>query len=233
MTAFLLAALSALWLGILTSISPCPLASNIAAVSFIGKRVSSTPQVLLSGLAYTIGRAVTYLALGALVVAGVLSIPGLSNFLQKYINKILGPILILVGMFLLELIRLNISWSLASDKMQGRVEKAGVLGAGLLGILFALSFCPISAALFFGSLIPLSLKHGSRFLLPSLYGIGTAMPVAVFAVLIAIGAQSLGAAFTKLTQIEWWVRRITGAIFILVGIYYCLVFIFGLSIRLA
>jgi cytochrome c biogenesis protein CcdA len=232
MTSLLVGALTAFWLGVLTSISPCPLATNVAAISFVGKRVSNTSQVLLSGLTYTLGRALAYLILAVMVVAGIMSIPGLSNFLQKYMNKILGPILIIVGMFLLELIQLNISWTLAGDRIRQRAEKGGIVGSGLLGIVFALSFCPISAALFFGSLIPLSVEHGSRILLPSLYGIGTGLPVGVFAVLIALGARSLGSAFNKLTQIEWWVRRITGGIFILVGIYYCLIFIFGLSLRI-
>jgi len=176
MDALLLGVASALWLGILTSISPCPLATNIAAISFIGRRVGSTRHVLLSGLIYALGRMVTYLALGILLVASILSVPEVSNFLQEYMNKLLGPILVLVGMFLLELIQPNLSGSGISEKMQRRVEKSGVWGAGILGIIFALSFCPLSAALFFGSLIPLSLKHGSSVFLPSLYGIGTALP---------------------------------------------------------
>lgn len=228
MDALFLRAASALWLGILTSISPCPLATNIAAISFIGKRVGSGRHVFLSGFFYTLGRMITYLVLGVFVVAGVLSIPGLSYFLQKYMNKLLGPLLIIVGMVLLELIRLNISGgSMAGEKMKKHAEKGGIWGAGLLGIVFALSFCPVSAALFFGSLIPLSVKHRSSIMLPSLYGIGTGLPVILFAILIALGARAVGKAFNKLTQIEWWVRRITGGIFIAVGIYYSLTYIFG------
>jgi cytochrome c biogenesis protein CcdA len=227
MTAFILGALSALWLGILTSISPCPLATNIAAVSFIGRRVGQTRVVFLTGLLYMLGRMLTYVVLGILLVTSVLSIPQVSHILQKYMNKVLGPILIFVGMILLELIRVNISGSGLSEKMQKRVEAGGIWGAGLLGIVFALSFCPISAALFFGSLIPLSVKCSSGFTLPALYGLGTGLPVFLFAVLIAFGAQSVAKAFNKLTQIELWVRRATGGVFILIGIYYCLVYIFN------
>ena len=226
MTALVLGALSALWLGILTSISPCPLATNIAAVSFIGRRVGRTRVVFLTGLLYMLGRMLTYVVLGILLVTSVLSIPQVSHILQKYMNKVLGPILIFVGMILLELIRVNISGSGLSEKMQKRVEAGGIWGAGLLGIVFALSFCPISAALFFGSLIPLSVKCGSGVALPALYGLGTGLPVFLFAALIAFGAQSVAKAFNKLTQIELWVRRATGGIFILIGIYYCLVYIF-------
>jgi cytochrome c-type biogenesis protein len=219
---------SALWLGILTSISPCPLASNIVAISFIGKGVSSARYVLWLGLSYTLGRAITYLALGIFITKGILSIPGAAHFLQKYMNRLLGPLLIIVGMFLLDLIKVNLSGGLASHAIRKHAEKGGIWGAGLLGILFALSFCPTSAALFFGSLIPLSVKYGSVLALPSLYGIGTGLPVIVFAVLIAVGARSVGKALNKLTRIERWARRITGGIFILVGVYYCLSYIFGI-----
>jgi len=224
----LLGALSALWLGILTSISPCPLATNIAAISFIGRRIGRTRVVFFTGLLYTLGRMLTYVVLGTLLVTSILSIPQVSHLLQKYMNKFLGPILILVGMILLELIRFNIPGSGLSEKMQKRVELLGIWGAGLLGIVFALSFCPISAALFFGSLVPLSVKCGSSITLPAMYGFGTGLPVILFAVLIAFGAQSVGKAFNKLTQIERWIRRVTGGIFILIGIYYCLVYIFNI-----
>jgi cytochrome c-type biogenesis protein len=223
---FLLGAASALWLGILTSISPCPLATNIAAISYIGRRVDNAEQVFLSGVLYTVGRTTAYLVLGVILVASVLSIPQLSMFLQKYMNKLLGPILILVAMFLLNLIRIGFSGPGVSERMQKRVELWGIWGALLLGVVFALSFCPVSAALFFGSLIPLSVKVQSSVALPAIYGVGTALPVLVFAVLIALSAQSVGKAFNKLSQIEWWARRITGVVFLVVGVYYSLKFIF-------
>lgn len=228
MNELLPAALSALWLGILTSISPCPLATNIAAISFISRRISRTRVVFLMGLLYTLGRMLTYVILAIFLVTSILSIPQVSHILQKYMNKLLGPILIFVGMILLELIHINVSSSGLTEKMQKRVEAGGIWGAGLLGFLFALSFCPISAALFFGSLIPLSVKCSSSLMLPALYGIGTGLPVFLFALLIAFGAQSVGKTFSKLTQLEWWTRRITGIIFILIGIYFCLAHIFAI-----
>ena len=128
-------------------------------------------------------------------------------------------------MVLLGLIRFNMGGSGVSEKMQKRVDALGIWGALLLGLVFALSFCPTSAALFFGSLIPLSLKANSSVTLPVLYGIGTAVPVIVFAVLIALGAQSVGKAFNVLSKIEWWARMITGGVFLGVGIWYCLKYI--------
>jgi len=221
---------TALWLGILTSISPCPLATNIAAISFVGRRVGRTDKVLLSGLFYTIGRAVTYLAVGAVAVAGVSSIPQVSTFLQRYMNKLLGPLLIIVGLILCGVIRFDLPSLVSSRRAQEQAERGGVLGAGILGIIFALSFCPVSAGLFFGSLVPLSIAHDSVFVMPSLYGIGTGVPVAVFALLVALGAQSVGKAFNILSRVEWWVRRGTGVVFILVGVYFVLSHILGIEV---
>jgi len=221
------AAFYAVWLGILTSISPCPLATNVAAISFIGKRLSRTTEVLLAGLTYALGRMLTYVAVGALVAWSILSVPGMSMFLQKHINRILGPVLIVAGMFLLELLRPNWSAPAPGRKLQDRAAKGGILGAGLLGILFALSFCPASAALFFGGLVPLIMRHNSL-LLPALFGAGTALPVITFAFLIALGGRFVGSAFNRLRQFELWARRITGALFIVVGIHFSLRYIFRL-----
>jgi len=225
---FAVAIATAIWLGIQTSISPCPLATNIAAISFIAKKVGSTRQVLLSGLLYTLGRTIVYLGIGIIVTTGLLANWQISPFLQKYASKLLGPVLILVGMILLGLINVSFSRSAGGMGLQKRTEKGGTWWAGILGIVFALSFCPISAGLFFGGLIPLSVRQGSRVLLPSLFGVGTALPVIVFAFIIAFAAQHVGKAFDRLTQIERWARRITGAVFIAAGVHFCLSSIFSL-----
>ena len=222
--------LSALWLGILTSISPCPLASNIAAVSLILKKADHTRYVFTSGILYTLGRVIGYTVLGVLITFSLLSIPQTSFFLQNYMNKVLGPILIIAGFFLLELFQFTIPGLSISDKVANRFKDLGILGALPLGVLFALSFCPVSAALFFGSLIPLSLKNSSSIILPSIYGIGTGLPVLAFALLIAVGVKNIGNIFKKVTLIEYWTRRVTGIIFILVGIYYVLTHIFYLDL---
>jgi cytochrome c-type biogenesis protein len=228
MNEFSFAAGMAVWLGILTSISPCPLATNIAAISYIGKRLESPRAVLATGLLYTLGRAVTYLGIGVLLAASILSAPQLSHALQKYMIKVLGPLLILVGMVLLGLIGGGYTGSGAGEKTRMRVERMGIWGAGFLGIVFALSFCPVSAALFFGSLLPLAVKYDSAVLFPLLYGVGTALPVVAFSVLIAMGARSIGTAFNRITQFERWGRRVTGILFIGLGIYFSLEYIFGI-----
>ncbi|MDP2921005.1 MAG: aromatic aminobenezylarsenical efflux permease ArsG family transporter [Candidatus Omnitrophota bacterium] len=220
MTLLLTGFLSALWLGILTSISPCPLATNIAAISFLSKRITNPIFVFLAGLAYTLGRMFSYAILGILIIKSVLAIPESAQFLQKYVVKAMGPILILTGLVLLEVIKLKFSGAVLSEKHRNALTEAGAPGAFILGAFFALAFCPISAALFFGSLIPLALNHKMGVILPFIYGIGTGLPVLFFAIAIAVGVSSLNKWFSKLTVLELYMRKITGVIFILVGLYY-------------
>ena len=230
---------SAFWLGLLTSISPCPLATNIAAISFLGRSVGNTRKVLLSGLLYTLGRTIVYVGLGVLILyvfqaASTGGDPnsaasGISRFLQKYMGVILGPVLILVGMMLLGMLDFTGSLNLGGQGLQDRVAKGGAFWALPLGILFALSFCPVSASLFFGGLIGLSSQHSSPVLLPTLFGIGTAVPVLVFAFIITFASQYVGKAFNALTRFERWFRVVTGVVFIAAGLYYTLTHIYGLS----
>jgi cytochrome c biogenesis protein CcdA len=216
---------SALWLGILTSISPCPLATNIAAVSYLSKKTNHPGFVLKSSIAYIAGRMLTYAVLGAIIITSLVSIPVLANFLQKYMNMILGPILLIVGLFLFDIIKISIpSFSLSQDK-QSVLAESGVRGAFMLGAVFALSFCPIAAALFFGSLIPLALKSSYGIIFPFFYGIGTGIPVIVFALGIAMGVSSFSKWFHKAKIFELYTRKITGIIFILVGIYFIWIYI--------
>ena len=231
MESFWISISTAMWLGLLTSISPCPLATNIAAISYIGKQVDQPRQVIAAGIFYTIGRALTYVLVGALVVASLLSAPVVSTWLQIYLNKLLGPILIIVGMFLLGLLKAPSFGSSGSAALHTRLANKGVWGAGALGMLFALSFCPTSAALFFGSLVPLSLKWQSGIVLPTIYGIGTAVPVFTFAVVIVAGARSVDGLFRRISSVELWGRRITGTIFIAVGIYLSAAYVFGVGAK--
>jgi cytochrome c biogenesis protein CcdA len=230
MESYLAAIGSAVWLGILTSISPCPLATNIAAITYIGKRVDRPGLVLMSGIVYTLGRMIAYIAIGALVVFSLLSVPDVAMFLQRHMNKFLGPILIVVGFLLLGIIKLNIKGIGLNDKLQKRIENWGVWGAGLFGLLFALSFCPVSAALFFGSLIPLAVDYQSTIIMPTVFGIGTALPVIAFAVIISLGTRFVGIIFNKLTIFEIWARRITAIAFILIGLYLVLTYLFGVNL---
>ncbi len=257
---FIIALASSFWLGVLTSISPCPLATNIAAVSFIGKNIESTFSSLVSGVLYALGRMLVYSGIAALVVLSAVSIPALSMFLQSKINMVLGPVLIITGIILLGLIKghilkpvsaifkkiadtgfvrrcaskgtskkspeFNVGGGYQTEFAEKLARKGPYIGSVLIGALFALAFCPVSAALFFGSMIPLSLKHQSFLTIPAVYGFGTAVPVVVFAALIATGARRLGDAFSKVSAAELVIRRITGAVFIVIGIYFTVSYIF-------
>ena len=220
MTAFTIAIGSAFWLGLLTAISPCPLATNIAALSFISRRMENVRAVWFSGLLYVAGRSASYILISAIVVAGLLSIPGLSFGLQRYGQVLLGPLLIVIGLFLLEWLRLPSFGDGWVSHMQARVSGKSLAGSGLLGAIFALSFCPVSAALFFGSLIPLAVAHKSRLILPAVYGLGTGLPVAAFALAISAGVQGFARTFERLQRIELWARQATGGIIVATGVYY-------------
>ncbi|MFA5270947.1 MAG: aromatic aminobenezylarsenical efflux permease ArsG family transporter [Candidatus Omnitrophota bacterium] len=211
---------SAFWLGILTSISPCPLATNIAAISFLSKKIIHPKEVLFSGLLYAAGRTLAYALLGFVIINSLLSVPATANFLQKYMNKIFGPVLIITGVFLLDAFKFDLPAFSLSEKQQHKLTNSGTKGAFILGFIFALVFCPVSAALFFGSLIPLALNNKAGEILPFIYGIGTALPVLAFAFLIALGVTSLNYWFIRLTKLEYYMKKITGIIFILVGLYY-------------
>jgi cytochrome c biogenesis protein CcdA len=221
---------SAFWLGILTSISPCPLTTNIAAISYVGRRVGKPGSVLQAGLLYTAGRALAYLLLGMILVSSLLSAPSLSQVLQKQMNMVLGPVLIAVGLILLELIRLPTGKGGGlSAALQKKADSLGIGGAGLLGMVFALSFCPTSAALFFGSLLPLAVQQQSGLLLPGVYGLATGLPVLLFALLLAFGTNKVAHTFNRIAAFEVWARRLTGLLFLLIGGYYCAIHLFGFS----
>lgn len=219
---------TAFWLGILTSISPCPIATNIAAVSFLSKKITHPFMVFISGSAYTLGRMAAYAMLGWVIIGSLLSVPQAAQLLEKYMVKALGPLLIITGFFLLELIAVKLPGISLSEKHHNKLGESGASGAFALGFIFALAFCPVSAALFFGSLIPLALNNKAGSLLPFIYGAGTGLPVFIFAVAIALGVSSLNRWFHRVTKLEYYTRRITGFIFILVGLYYTGIYVFKL-----
>ena len=226
MSVFLLAIGTSFWLGILTAISPCPLATNITAISYINQQISNPRRLLFGGLSYCLGRSLAYLVLGFALVQTLISIPVASDFLQTWTNILLGPILILAGMIVLDLLPLPARSGSLINRLGQRIKVGGSSGAFVLGVLFALSFCPVSAALFFGTLIPLAITHESQFILPLSYGIATALPVVLFAFLINSGLNLMSRFYEHILRWEIWLRRGTGTLFIAVGIYYTIVYIF-------
>jgi cytochrome c biogenesis protein CcdA len=247
MITYLLYAGAALYLGLLTSISPCPLATNIAAISYVGRKVGDSRWVLAAGLLYTLGRCLLYIALAVLLAKTAMSVPAVSLFLQKYMHLVLGPIFLLLGMFLVGLVTISGGGASMSEGMQKRVDAMGIWGALLLGVLFAVAFCPTSAAWFFGLIalllgseagavtalltkigisLPEASLPGGIVILPLIYGIGTAVPVLLVGFLLAYSAKSVGKTYNMLSKIEWWARQTTGWVFVLAGVWFSVKYVF-------
>jgi len=212
--------LSALLLGLITAISPCPMATNIAAIAYINRRVKDRRYAVMTGLLYTLGRMFSYSIIGALIIVAGLEVPGVASFLQDFGEQILGPLLIVVGVIMLNINRMP--FSLGGGRLSSIGEKVanwGMIGGFLLGALFATAFCPYSAVLFFGVLIPLALKSAGGLTLPAVYAIGTGLPVLVFGVLISLGVARVSTWLNAVTRAEKIVRVVASIIFIAVGIY--------------
>ena len=210
--------LAAFALGLLTAIAPCPLATNITATAFIAKTINSKKKVLLSGLLYTLGRMFSYTAIGAIIYLGANTFQ-IAKLFQGNGEKYIGFVLVLLGLIMLDIIKLNFikggDWL---EKLSDKFKTKGLLGAFLLGALFALAFCPYSGALFFGMLIPMTIKSGLT--MPILFSIGTGLPVILFAFVIAFSMEKLGMYFNAITKIEKVMRILAGVTFIVTGLYY-------------
>lgn len=219
-TSRLLATGGAFWLGVLTSVSPCPMATNVAAIGYLARNSRSRTLQLLAGSLYALGRAAAYTLVGAMITWGLMSAPVLSNFLQKHLGQLMGPLLVLAGMILLEILPGLPSFG-GSDRLGRKIADFGVIGSGVLGFLFALAFCPVSAALFFGSLLPLAVKQESTWLLPAIFGFGSALPVLLFGIMLTVARHAATKAFGRLQRIDRWLLPATGWLLVAVGI--CLI----------
>lgn len=211
--------LTAFLLGLMTAISPCPMATNITAIGFIGKDMKSGKRVFVNGLLYTLGRSISYTAIGLLFFFSASRFE-FAGFIQEWGEKVIGPILIVIGLFMLGVIKLNIPGLDGLNKnMEERAQK-GFWGVLLLGIVFALAFCPYSGVLYFGMLIPMTVSSVSGLYLPIVFALGTGIPVIVFAWLIAFSVSSIGNTYNKIRSFEKWFRRTVAILFIGVGLYY-------------
>lgn len=211
--------LSALVLGLMTAISPCPLATNITAVGFISKDIIDHHRVFVNGLLYTLGRAISYTAIALVIYLGADQFK-FSGFLQIYGEKLLGPLLIIIGLFMLEIVNIKFpGLNVLTSKMKAKT-KWGYLDAILLGMVFALAFCPYSGVLYFGMLIPLTIASSSGLYLPLIFALATGIPVIIFAWILAYAISGIGGVYNKVRAFEIWFRRIIAVLFILVGNYY-------------
>lgn len=211
--------LSAFLLGLMTALSPCPLATNITAVGYIGRNLQDRRRVLLNGLLYTLGRTITYTALGAVLYFGA-SVFEVANLFRGWGEKLLGPLLIAVGLVLLDLIPLNFGGLGRLREMVGRNgAQTGYLGAVAMGSVFALGFCPYSGVLYFGMLIPMTVASPEGLWLPAIYALATGLPVIVIAWVLAYAVGSIGVLYDRIRMFELWFRRVASVTFVLAGIY--------------
>ena len=216
-------AVTAFLLGLLTALSPCPLATNIAAIGFIGKDMENRKRIFRNGLLYTLGRILSYTLLGIVLI--MILKEGSSMFgIQKTIGTwgelAIGPLLLIIGLFMLWGDKLNLPKFGFNGQAEGLARKGG-WGALLIGILFALAFCPTSGVFYFGMLIPMSATATAGYLLPAVFAIATAIPVLAVAWILAFSVQQMGRFYGQMKVVQKWMNLIVGWIFIVIGLYYC------------
>jgi len=228
--------IAAFFIGLMTAISPCPLATNITAIAYISKRIDSSRHTLLAGFVYTLGRTAAYIVVASAIVFFGMNIQFVAWGLQHYGERLLGPFLILCGIFLLDIFHFDRlpggDWfSGFTSGISARLADKGYLGAFLLGVIFALSFCPFSAVLFFAMLIPLAIGAGDPVIIPAVFALATGLPVIVISYLLVKGVGKCSGIVQKIGAMECWIRRVVAVVFIVVGVYY-IVIIYGSGILL-
>ena len=217
--------LTAFVLGLMTAISPCPLATNITAIGFISKDIENRNRVFYNGVVYTLGRAISYTVLAMVLFFGADQFK-ISGFFQQYGEKIIGPLLIVIGLFMLDVLKIKFP---GMSSLTERMNKKGISNYWdvlLLGMIFALAFCPYSGVLYFGMLIPMTISSGNAVVQPVVFAIATGIPVILFAWLIAYTLSSVGSFYNKIKTFEIWLRRVIAVLFIGVGIYYVIIIYF-------
>ena len=213
--------IAAFFIGLMTAISPCPMATNITAIAYVSKKLDKGKKTLLVGLSYTLGRMFTYILIASTIVYIGINTQVISLSLQKYGEKILGPLLVFFGVIMLDLIKINIGKKNERiEELKERLSEKGYIGSFFLGVIFALAFCPFSGVLFFGMLIPLALKFSDGLLIPSVFAFATGLPVIIFSFIFVYSISKLSVIMNKVQKFEKWTRTSVSIVFILVGIYY-------------
>jgi len=215
--------ITAIILGLMTAISPCPLATNISAIGFISRDIENRQRVFINGLVYTLGRAISYTSLALMIFFGA-SKMDISMMFQGWGEKLLGPILILIGLFMLDIIKIKFPAFANITEKIGEKSKGSYWSTLLLGMVFALAFCPYSGVLYFVMLIPVTVASASGLYLPLLFAVATGLPVIIFAWLLAYAVGNVGKLYNQIKFFELWFRRVVSIIFIGVGIYYSIIF---------
>jgi cytochrome c-type biogenesis protein len=211
-------------LGLMTAISPCPLATNITAIGFISKDIENKKIVFLNGILYTLGRAISYTSLGVILFFGA-SRFHIAKIFGTYGERLLGPLLVIIGIFMLDIIKIKIPGiGNVTNKLADKHKSGNSWGALFLGLIFALAFCPYSGVLYFGMLIPMTVASVKGLYLPFVFAIATGLPVIIFAWFISYSVASLGNLYHKIKIFHKWFNRVVAILFIVVGIYYMAIF---------
>jgi cytochrome c-type biogenesis protein len=216
---------TAFLLGLMTAISPCPLATNITALAYISKDVENRKTVFMNGLLYTLGRALSYTILGLIIYLGASKFH-VSRAVQANGERWLGPLLIIIGILMLDIIKLPGSSGNIMQRFADKIKLGSGWGALMLGMLFALAFCPYSGVLYFGMLMPMVLSQTSGLLLLPDFALATGLPVIILAWVLAFSLSGVGKFYNRLKIFEVWFRRIVAVLFILTGIYFLWIFYF-------
>ncbi len=216
------AIVASFFIGLMMAISPCPLATNITAIAFVSKNITNKFKTLMIGLSYTLGRMFTYVLIASSIVYFGLNTQSISFFLQKYGDMIIGPLMILISLVLLQVIKFDfIKGKLKKlENLKLKLSEKGYIGSFFLGVIFALAFCPFSAVLFFGMLIPLALRAGDGIIIPAIFSFATGLPVIIMSIILVYSVSSLGQVMNKLQTFEKYTRIFIGVIFMIVGLYY-------------
>lgn len=217
--------LTAFALGLMTAISPCPLATNITAIGFISREIEDRRKVFYKGLVYTLGRAVSYTGIGLILFFGASKMK-ISLLFQGWGEKLLGPILILIGLLMLDIIKIKFPALSKLTEKAGEKSRNSYLGTLVLGMLFAMAFCPYSGVLYFMMLIPMTIASAGGLYLPVVFAIATGLPVIIFAWLLAYAIGNVAGVYNRIKAFEIWFRRIVAILFIGVGMYYLAIFYF-------
>ncbi len=215
--------ITAIVLGLMTAISPCPLATNISAVGFISRDLKDPRRVFINGLVYTLGRIISYTGLALIIFFGAGKM-NVSMLFQGWGEKILGPLMILIGLFMLDIIKLKLPGLSGLTEKIGERSKGSYWSTLLLGMVFALAFCPYSGVLYFVMLIPITVASASGLYLPILFAIATGVPVLIFAWLLAYAVGNVGKLYNQIKTFELWFRRVVSVAFIGIGVYYVIIF---------
>lgn len=214
--------ITAFLLGLLTAVSPCPLATNITAIGYISKDVGNRNRIFRNGVLYTAGRVLAYSVLGAVLIA-ILKSGADMFFIQKEISLwgelLLPPALILIGLFMLFGEKLHFpKFGFSANEKTEKLK--GTWGSLLLGMLFAMAFCPTSGLFYFGMLIPMSAIESGGYLLPVIFALATGLPVVVVAWILAYSVAGIGKFYNRVQTFQKWFNRVVAVVFILVGVYY-------------